>query len=107
VRVVVIVVPLFITASITLLLGGAGGIETACIFLLVVLTPIPVPAATAVVLLYRTSTHLLPVVAGGSAIVILGATKSEGDPVESLPLPEREIIISYPVEYPSWLSSRK
>ncbi|WP_256388554.1 lysylphosphatidylglycerol synthase transmembrane domain-containing protein [Haladaptatus sp. W1] len=82
-EVVMFVVPLAITASITPLPGGAGGIEATYILLLVALTPISVPAATAAVLLYRTGTYLLPVVAGGGAIVMLGATKSEGNSVES------------------------
>lgn len=88
-EVVMFVVPLAIAASITPLPGGAGGIEATYIILLVALTPISVPAATAAVLLYRTSTYLLPVVAGGGAIVILGATKSEDNSVKSPELPER------------------
>lgn len=79
IEIVLFVVPLAVAASVTPLPGGVGGIEAAYVFLLVSLTPIPTPTVTAAVLIYRTGTFLLPIIAGGGAIALLGVTNSTSE----------------------------
>ncbi len=65
------IVPLAMTASVTPLPGGFGGIDAAYILLLVSLTNVPLPVITAALLVFRAGTYLLPIIAGGAAVTML------------------------------------
>ena len=65
------IVPLAMTASVTPLPGGFGGIDAVYILLLVSLTNVPLPVITAALLVFRAGTYLLPVIAGGAAVTML------------------------------------
>ncbi|MCO8244536.1 flippase-like domain-containing protein [Haladaptatus sp. AB643] len=69
------IVPLAMTASVTPLPGGFGGIDAAYILLLVSLTNVPLPVITAALLVFRAGTYLLPVIAGGAAVTMLEANR--------------------------------
>ncbi|WP_231184670.1 lysylphosphatidylglycerol synthase transmembrane domain-containing protein [Haladaptatus sp. DYF46] len=75
VEVPLFIVPLAMTASITPLPGGSGGIDAAYIILLVSVTKVPLPTITAALLVFRGATYLLPIVAGGTAVTILESNR--------------------------------
>ena len=71
---VLVVVPLGSIAGMTPLPGGLGGVEVAFASLLYATTAVPFAAATAAVLVYRGATYWIPIVAGGGAAALLGAS---------------------------------
>ncbi|WP_423743154.1 lysylphosphatidylglycerol synthase transmembrane domain-containing protein (plasmid) [Haladaptatus sp. SPP-AMP-3] len=69
------IVPLAMTASVTPLPGGFGGVDAAYILLLGGLTNVSLPSITAALLVYRAATYLLPIVLGGTAVTILETSR--------------------------------
>lgn len=76
VSVALFVIPLANLAGVAPLPGGLGGIEAAFVALLLASTPIPAPAITAAVLIYRAAIYWVPVVIGGGSVMVIGVRTS-------------------------------
>lgn len=72
---VLVAVPLGAVASVTPLPGGLGGIETALVGLLVLLTPVSPATAAAAVVIHRSAIYWLPTLAGAGVFSALGVQR--------------------------------
>lgn len=83
-------VPIFVVTLVTVtdlvpVPGGIGSVDTALVGILVAVTNIPAPTATAAALLFRSATLLFPLVLGGAMVAVLQTTAVQG----SIPSNER------------------
>jgi hypothetical protein len=67
----ILLIPLATVAELAPIPGGVGGVEPVAVALLVALTAVPAPDATAGVLVFRAATYWLPTLVGGAVMPVV------------------------------------